>query len=72
MERMRRAFNRFAERHADLFGQILLMGVAVGLGFLQASQLAIMLPCISARWRACPFSYLVDLFTSLLVAWLSC
>jgi low affinity Fe/Cu permease len=33
MERMRRAFNRFAERHADLFGQILLMGVAVGLGF---------------------------------------
>lgn len=26
-------FERFAERHADRFGHILLMGVAVGLGF---------------------------------------
>ncbi|KJS38574.1 MAG: hypothetical protein VR74_05230 [Hyphomonas sp. BRH_c22] len=26
-------FERFAERHADQFGHILLIGVAVGLGF---------------------------------------
>jgi ABC-type uncharacterized transport system permease subunit len=72
MERMRRAFNRFAERHADLFGQILLMGVAVGLGFFAGLAAGHYVAMHFARWRACPFSYLVDLFTSLLVAWLSC
>lgn len=33
MEIITSAFNRFAERYADAFGQILLITVAIGLGF---------------------------------------
>ena len=33
METIKSAFNRFAERYADAFGQILLIAVAIGLGF---------------------------------------
>ena len=33
METIKSAFNCFAERYADAFGQILLIAAAIGLGF---------------------------------------